>query len=154
MSGRAGRHEIPGLVLLQTYNPDHSSVQFAKTADFEGFATEELELRKELNYPPFGKIASIRLQGLDLYKVENAAKELAARAEYLQENFKDYGKVQVLGPSPAPLFKLRSKFRYHILIKAPSANLIQHFCNNLLKKQDWLPSGVQLLTDIDPIQLM
>ncbi|MAF90073.1 MAG: primosomal protein N' [Bdellovibrionaceae bacterium] len=154
VSGRAGRHEIPGLVLLQTYNPDHSSVQFAKTADFEGFAAEELELRKELNYPPFGKIASIRLQGLDLYKVENAAKELAARAEYLQENFKDYGKVQVLGPSPAPLFKLRSKFRYHILIKAPSANLIQHFCNNLLKKQDWLPSGVQLLTDIDPIQLM
>lgn len=154
VSGRAGRHEKPGLVLIQTYNPEHPSLKFAQTADFQGFAEHELPQREELAYPPFGKLASIRLQGLDLYKVEKAAKELASRAMYLNTNFDDYAEIRVLGPTPAPLFKLRSKFRYHLMIKAPNPAILSHFCSTLLKKTDWLPSAVQLVTDIDPIQLM
>lgn len=154
VSGRAGRHEIPGLVLIQTYNPEHPALAYAKTADFSGFADHELPTREELSYPPFGKLASIRLQGLDLYKVEHAAKELASRALFLQSNYNEYSNIRILGPTPAPLFKLRSKFRYHIMIKCDSPALLKHFCNTLLKKTDWLPSAVQLTTDIDPIQLM
>lgn len=154
VSGRAGRHEKPGLVLIQTYNPDHPAIKFAQDADFKSFAEHELPQREELSYPPYGKLASIRLQGLDLYKVERAAKELASRAMYLNTNFEDYSGIRVLGPTPAPLFKLRSKFRYHIMLKAPSPALLNHFCTTLLKKKDWVPSAVQIVVDIDPIQLM
>jgi primosomal protein N' (replication factor Y) len=154
VSGRAGRHEKTGRVLIQTYNPDHPSIRFAQNADFEAFAENELPQREELLYPPYGKLASIRLQGLDLYKVEKAAKELASRAMYLQTNFDQYSSLRVLGPTPAPLFKLRSKFRYHIMLKSPNANLLGHYTKTLLQKTDWLPRGVQLLVDIDPIQLM
>ena len=154
VSGRAGRHEIPGLVLLQTYNPEHSSIQFAIKNDFEGFAEQELAERRELGYPPFGRLASLRLQGLDLYKVEAAAKELAARARYLQDKFPAFADLRVLGPSPAPLFKLRSKFRYHLMLKSPQAGPLQNFCVALTNKTDWLPAGVQLLIDIDPIQML
>ncbi|MBC86321.1 MAG: primosomal protein N' [Bdellovibrionaceae bacterium] len=156
VSGRAGRHsEDPGQVFIQTYNPDHESIRYAINADYEGFAQYELNFRKDLHYPPFGKIVCLRIQGVDLGKTEDASHLLQQRAEQLQNKFKDvYGSLQLLGPAPAPLSRIRGKFRFHFLIKSTQPQILQKFCRQLLSQQKWLPSGTKVLTDIDPLNML
>src|SRR5690606_7861434 len=99
MSGRSGRHvkpgESPGSVIIQTYNPEHESLAFAKNHDFEGFAQQELNNRNQLKYPPLGKLLGFRLQGTQLGRVQNAARLLAKRAEALKAQFDQYQQIEV-----------------------------------------------------------
>ncbi|MFK8137493.1 MAG: primosomal protein N' [Bdellovibrionales bacterium] len=154
VSGRAGRHELEGKVIIQTYNPEHRSVEFATTANYDDFAQLEISDREELNYPPFHRLASIRVQGLDLYKVEETSQLLAKKAQAMIEHYPKLEAVQVLGPAQAPIFKLRSKFRYHLLLKCNNPGLLGKFCESLMQNDKWVPSGVQILVDMDPMQLM
>lgn len=117
-AGRAGRGDVPGRVVVQTYNPEHYAIQHAVTQNVDRFFEEELHLRHELRYPPYGV--------LWLLEVEDPARERAATragevAAYVTELMADI-QAQVMGPTPAPLLKIRNHFRYHILVKVDVLN--------------------------------
>lgn len=158
MSGRSGRHvkegESPGLVIIQTFNTEHDSITFARNHDFEGFAQHELEIRSQLQYPPIGRLVSIRIQGTHLGKVEETASLLARRARALKTHFSQYSRIEILGPAEAPLSKLRGQFRFHLLIKSSQNSSVNSFSRQLLGNQDWIPSGIRILIDIDPMSLL
>lgn len=158
MSGRSGRHtkidENPGRVFIQTYNTSHDSLAFAKNHDFEGFAANELNHRRQLNYPPFHKMAAIRVQSLSLEKVKTTCSGLSQRAYAIKEKYLTYKDVEVLGPAQAPMAKLRNQFRYHLILKHAQAHLLNQFISLLLADEAWVPSQVKVLVDIDPINLL
>lgn len=158
MAGRAGRHiqegELPGQVLIQTLNPDHPSLSFALQQDFGHFAANELQIRMALNYPPYGRLASFRIQSISLQKVKSVARTLALRAQTLKAQNSRYANVEVLGPAEAPLAKLRGQYRYHLLIKTTSSQELNSFCQQLLGQEDWVTAGTRILVDIDPLHLL
>ncbi|KYG68858.1 primosomal protein N' [Bdellovibrio bacteriovorus] len=158
MSGRAGRHvqegEAPGMVIIQTFNAEHDSITFARNHDFEGFAKHELEIRGQLSYPPVGRLVSFRIQGTHLGKVEDTAGLLARRAHALKAQFPQYNSIEILGPAEAPLSKLRGQFRFHLLIKTTQVAAANPFSRQLLGDQEWIPSGIKILIDIDPMSLL
>ena len=131
MGGRAGRHikkeEEPGKVYAQTYNPTHPSLLFGKTADFESFAEQELAERRSLSYPPFGKLILFRIQGIHLSKVQTAARLLASRCLSLKGRNPAYQDIEVLGPAPAPVLKIRNQFRHQLLLKGLTAKVLNNF---------------------------
>lgn len=156
VSGRSGRHvnDIPGRVIIQTYNPDHPSIRFTQTHDYSGFAQFEMSFREQLQYPPFWRLGAFRIQGLDLDKTRKAADLLRSRAETLQAQQIAYQKIELLGPAPCPLAKLRNNFRFQFLAKGPDAANLGRFCRQLLADGDWIPSAVKVSIDIDAINLL
>jgi len=118
VAGRAGRGSDPGRVIIQTYNPDHYALQRVLTHDYTGFFADEVAFRRELNYPPFSRLVHLRLEGPKPLEIEGKAKRLG---EWLREecrrNVRSYPDIEVLGPAPAPIVKLRGRFRWQILLK-------------------------------------
>ena len=158
MSGRSGRHvkegESPGYVIIQTFNTEHESITFAQHHDYEGFAQHELNNRAALSYPPIGRLVSFRIQGTHLGKVEETAGLLARRAHSLKAQFPQYASMEILGPAEAALAKLRGQFRYHLLLKTNQGSVANPFARQLLGDQEWIPSGIKILVDIDPMNLL
>ena len=158
MSGRSGRHidkeDGAGLVLVQAYNTEHLSLEFAKNHDFEGFAEKELEHRKTFKYPPFGKLVSFRIQGLHLQAVETTAQRLVARAQHLKATYQPYQSLDILGPVPSPIPKLRNQHRYQVLLKGPQAKNLNQLTRQILGSQDWVEKGTRILVDVDPIAML
>ena len=156
VAGRSGRHldEGAGRVIIQTYNPDHPSIQYTCAHDYEGFAQFETGFREMLGYPPFGRLASFRVQGLDLDKVKGVAKALRARAEALQPRSVHFAKIEILGPAQAPLAKLRNQHRWQLLVKGPDPASLGAFCRALNERLDWLPPAVKVSLDIDAVHLL
>ncbi|HEX7674589.1 MAG TPA: primosomal protein N' [Bdellovibrio sp.] len=158
MSGRSGRHvkegESPGYVIIQTFNAEHESITFARNHDYEGFAQYELNNRAALSYPPMGRLVSFRIQGTHLGKVEETARLLARRAHSLKAQFPQYAPMEILGPAEAALAKLRGQFRYHLLLKTNQGSIANPFSRQLLGDQEWVPSGIKILVDIDPMNLL
>lgn len=116
--GRAGRGEVPGHVVVQTYNPEHYAIQHAVSQDVDRFFEEELRLRRELRYPPYGALWLLEIEDLVLERAATRAGEVAA---YLTGRLSDI-EAQVMGPTPAPLLKIRNHFRYHVLVKVSADN--------------------------------
>lgn len=156
VSGRAGRHlnDGAGRVIIQTYSPDHPSIRYARAHDFEGFAHFELGFREALRYPPFWRLASFRIQGLDLDRVKWTAQQLRGQAQTLRQRSSQYGAIEILGPAPAPLVKLRNQHRWRLLVKAPDASTLGNFCRTLCQNQDRLPSAVKVIVDIDAVHML
>ncbi|AGH94360.1 replication restart helicase PriA [Pseudobdellovibrio exovorus] len=158
MSGRSGRHvkadESPGKVVIQTYNTEHDSIRFAQAHDFEGFATQELQNRQQLNYPPFHRVVSLRIQATDLNKVQQTAQQLSLRAQMLKEKFPVFADIEVLGPAAAPIAKLRNQFRYHLLLKSAQSRTLNQFVRKVLGDTKWIPKQAKVVVDIDPLNLL
>ena len=153
VAGRTGRGTRPGTVVLQTYNPDHPSVKFAVTHNSSGFLEEELELRRSLGQPPFSRFISFRVNGLNEEKTRNFAEEMKRTAEKFLLKLPP-GSLRVLGPSEAPIYKLRNRFRWQIIIASKNLGLLRNYASALydsLKKHD---SGIKLTVDVDPYDFM
>ena len=148
VAGRAGRGERPGQVLIQTFSPDHYALQCAAGHDYAGFAEQELAFRRELGYPPFGYLVNLVLSGNDPGRVDAAAQQLAdglaARA----------GEVEVLGPAPCPLARLRGRQRRQLLLKAAARPPLRRLLALLPALQKQLPATVQLAVDVDPVDML
>lgn len=151
VSGRAGRALHPGRVLIQTYSPDHPSIKSAAEGDFDNFISQELAFRKELSYPPFYRLANVKISGNKTHSVQNAS-ELIFK-DLLKKS--DGAKMKLLGPAPAPLAMLGGKTRWQILIKSASAKTLAETLLALRKKIDADPfRGVQVTIDVDPVSTM
>ncbi|MGE3974042.1 MAG: primosomal protein N' [Bdellovibrionales bacterium] len=155
MGGRAGRHpkpdQSPGEVLLQTFNCEHSSVQHALHHDYVGFAEQELALRKELFYPPTGRIACLRLQSTQQSHLHRAGEQIVELAQRWIQKDSRFAHIEVLGPAESPFSKLKGKFRHQILIKSSQHASLNALCEKLLEPKF---QGVKISVDIDPINML
>lgn len=158
MSGRAGRHvkenEKPGKVILQTFNPENESIIYALKSDFEGYAEFDLSNRQMLDYPPFGKIISFRVQSKKMDQALDVVKKLAFRCHALIEKNEKYAEMEILGPAESPIFKIRGDFRYQLLVKSKNKNLVNQFVKQVLHNEKWVPSAVRIITDVDPQSML
>ena len=157
VAGRAGRGESPGTVLVQTYNPRHYSISFARMHDYKGFFGEEMAFRRELDYPPYRRLALFQLAGNVEKKTEDAAQRLAAKCRELIYKRSDYSEeVEILGPVAAPLPKVKGKHRWHLLLKSSRVAPLLKAGLELLNwgQAELRGSGVSLNVDVDPISLI
>lgn len=155
VSGRSGRHvEDGGEVIVQTYNPDYQGLEYSLKSDFEAYANSELTVRNQLSYPPFGRLAGLRISGTKLDRAHSTAERLRHRCEKLKETSTHYGDIQILGPTEAPLAKLRGQYRFHILLKTRNTKILSAFCRQVLGDLKWVPNGTKVQVDIDPMNLM
>jgi primosomal protein N' (replication factor Y) len=151
VAGRAGRGERPGRVMIQSYRPDVAPVACAAQHDFVGFYRAELEARRELDYPPFGHLVAIRLDGEDGAEVASAAGLLAARARGLASD-PELGAVGVLGPSEAPLARLKGRTRWHLWLRGTDRRPLRRMAMTLAAVA--MPAGVRLGVDVDPLSAL
>ncbi|MEM7646903.1 MAG: primosomal protein N', partial [Pseudomonadota bacterium] len=154
VSGRAGRHEVPGQVVIQTYCKDHPSLVAAKNHDYEYFANNELKQRSMFQYPPFGKIAAVRMSAMRESELIEESQQLTHFLKSLIEKFPNLKGSQVLGPTPAPLSRIKNRYRYHILLKADQPDVLNYICQ---KAQEFIKENVKKsksLIDVDPYSLI
>ena len=147
MAGRAGRTAL-GEVVLQTFNPDHLTVVFAKQHDYKSFFHEEIKSRKKWSYPPFSRLCLLRIDCLKEEQGKAFAREIAAEAVQLAPQG-----IQVLGPSPAPLMKIKNRYRFQILIKGKKHQLLDAFLKALLAKSK-KKAFAQIKVDRDPLSML
>ena len=150
VSGRAGRGELPGRVLVQTYHPEHYAIQCAATHDYTGFVARELEFRRWMHYPPSSVLANVIVQGRTL---EEAAALAATLGRWFGSTRLD--KVRVLGPAAAPIARLKRIYRFHFVLKAERRDVLGRTLRALL---DYAESQAiprrDLILDVDAIHLM
>jgi primosomal protein N' (replication factor Y) len=117
VAGRAGRGDRPGTVIVQTWQPDHYALAAALTHDYEGFYARELRFRAELDYPPFFDLVLLRLDGPNRDILTRVADQIALRLRELLLRETEEDACRILGPVPAPLEKIRNRWRAQILVK-------------------------------------
>jgi primosomal protein N' (replication factor Y) len=149
VAGRAGRADTPGEVILQTFQPDHPAVRLAAGHDFEGFYAEEIRAREEVGYPPFARLVSVRVHAGAEADARTATQLLADTAR-AHQSVKD-GAVQVLGPAPAPMPRLRGRYHYRLLLKSPNRKLLRNVAALLAARIDQGLPPTHATLDIDPL---
>jgi primosomal protein N' (replication factor Y) len=149
VAGRAGRADTPGEVVFQTFQPDHPAVRLAAGHDYEGFYDEEIRAREEVGYPPFARLVSVRVHAGSEADARSATQLLADTARQHQ-SVRD-GAVQVLGPAPAPLPRLRGRYHYRLLLKSPDRKLLRTVTALLAARIDQGLPPTHATLDIDPL---
>ncbi len=153
VAGRSGRGERPGLVLIQTYNPEHFAILAASRHDYQAFYEQEIKIRRELGFPPFTSLVSLVVWGQDHDLV-------GAEARRLAQALQDMGDpALVLGPVPAPMARLRGNWRQQILIKGPGIEKgtgIEALADRVKKALEaWKPkAAVSVTIDVNPQNML
>ena len=148
-AGRAGRGETPGIVLIQTINPDHYAVRCAAAQDYEAFYRKEIEFRHSMSYPPFSSLANVIVRGT---REEEALSRSAALGRLLQPAPEG---VRVLGPAAAAVARLKNEYRYQMLVKASTRKKLAAVLADLrgfAHSEKWNPAS--LVIDVDPMSLI
>lgn len=148
VAGRAGRGDAEGEVIVQTFTPFHPSLQFAKSHDFDGFAAQELEMRKNFGHPPYSHLVLLTARADTEQKAEFAARTLA---QQLQKSVPS--SVMVSPAAPAPLARVRGMFRYQVVARGRQVRALTAAIRATMSalKQ---PSGVHIAVDVDPVALL
>ncbi|HEV2200314.1 MAG TPA: primosomal protein N' [Bryobacteraceae bacterium] len=147
--GRAGRGETPGIVLIQTINPDHYAIRCAAAQDYEPFYRKEIEFRQAMSYPPFSALASVIVRGT---REEEALTRSAALGRLLQPAPEG---VRVLGPAAATLARLKNEYRYQMLLKAATRKRLAAVLADVRRyaqSEKWNPASLAI--DVDPMTLL
>lgn len=149
VAGRAGRAERPGRVVVQTFQPDHYALQAALRHDVHEFFRIETASRQDLGYPPFGRLGLIRIESKDARAAERTASEVAQRVSAHDTA----GALRVLGPSPAPIERLRERWRFRVLVVASRPAPVVAALS-AVRAQIEPPRKVDVLFDVDPLDLL
>ncbi len=151
-AGRAGRGERPGRVLVQTFYPEHYAVRFAAEQNYELFYQKERRFRRLMHYPPSTALANVVAQDSTL---QRAARLAAKLGRFLESPAVDLRAIKVLGPSPAPLARIESRYRIQFLLKSASRAQLNRLLRQLAdfcERERLAPRSV--LMDMDPVSLM
>lgn len=143
VAGRAGRAEKPGLVLLQTRNPEDVVMKALSAGDRDAFFAQELSWRERSNTPPYGRLAAIILSSHDADAVQKAGRELAKHAPHARG-------VKVWGPTPAFYHLLRGQTRERLLVQAERNVDVQAYLRAWIARVK-LPNSIRAAVDIDPV---
>ena len=152
VSGRAGRGELPGRVVVQTYYPDHYAILAAMKHDYSAFAERELKYRRWMHYPPFGALANVLVQS---QKLEEASGWAAILGKYLVQCQNGGAAVRVLGPCTAPIARIKGAYRFHMILKAGSRKALNAALRGMLAHAE--TEGVprrNVIVDVDAARLM
>jgi primosomal protein N' (replication factor Y) len=150
VSGRAGRGELPGRVVVQTYYPDHYAILAASKHDYCAFAERELKYRRWMHYPPFGVLANVLIQS---EKLEEAAAWSAEIGKWFQKIAPEG--VRILGPCTAPIARIKNVYRFHLILKADSRKALNAALRAALTHVDeaQIPRR-NIVVDVDAQRLM
>jgi primosomal protein N' (replication factor Y) len=150
VSGRAGRGELPGRVVVQTYYPDHYAILAASRHDYAAFVERELKYRRWMHYPPFGVLANVLVQSA---KLEEAAGWSAVLGKWFEKSAPEG--VRVLGPCTAPIARIKGVYRFHMILKAASRKALNVALRGMLAHADaaQIPRR-NLVVDVDALRLM
>ncbi len=150
VSGRAGRHQLPGEVIIQTYTPEHYSVELASHHDYDQFYQHEMMMRKAHHYPPFYYLSLITVSHEDLIKVVSATEKIV---KYVRSQLSN--EAVVLGPAASPIPRIKNRYRYQCLIKYKrETNLSKTLKTVLDQYQKDTKSGLLVSIDVNPFILM
>jgi primosomal protein N' (replication factor Y) len=148
-AGRAGRGNLPGIVLIQTINPEHYAIRYASEQNYDGFYEKEIQFRKLMRYPPFAALANVLVRSQKQEEALEMSTELGRMLDPAPEGLK------ILGPAEAPVPKLKSEFRYQLLIKAIDRKRLNETLRELRRftqERKWSPTA--LVIDVDPLTLL
>jgi primosomal protein N' (replication factor Y) (superfamily II helicase) len=150
VAGRAGRGELPGRVLIQTFYPEHYAIQDAVRQDYLSFFERELHFRRLMAYPPFTSLANVIVRDTSLEKTIRWSRQLS---EYFSPH--DGEKVRILGPATAPLARLKKEHRFQFLLKSPKRSVLTKLLSGALAYCDAkeIPQTA-VLVDMDPLSLL
>lgn len=157
VSGRAGRGERPGHVVMQTYNPHHFSILTAKDQDYDAFYKHEIGFRQALKYPPYARLIQLKISGKDPERTRAAAQELGAGCQGVKTAEPAvFNCVDVLGPIEAPLTRVAGQYRWQILLKSPGVGPLHRFVRRVLADNHRLVSNrqVKIQVDVDPFSML
>ncbi len=149
VAGRAGRGSLPGIVLVQTINPEHYAVRLAGAQDYQGFYEKELNFRRMMHYPPFAAMANVLVRS----EKKEMAMRMSTELGFLLNPPPE--KLRVMGPAEAPVPRLKNEYRYQFLIKAASRKALNELLQkirNFAVEHKW--GATALVIDVDPLTLM
>ena len=149
VAGRAGRGDVEGEVVVQTFSPVHPAIQFARRHDFVGYFEAEMEFREQLLYPPFTRAALLTIRGRNEDKVKFSADHIKRELEKLIPKLPD---LVIAGPAPAPLLRAENFYRHQIMMRLGQMSVLSRHLA-LIDAQLTLPDDVTLTIDIDPVNL-
>ncbi len=152
VSGRAGRGDLPGRVVVQTYYPDHYAILAAMKHDYKTFAERELKYRRWMHYPPFGVLANVLVHS---QKLEEAAEWAGILGKFLVQNQDRGAAVRVLGPCTAPIARIKGVYRFHMILKSANRKALNEALRGLLRHaaEKDVPRR-NLIVDVDALRLM
>jgi primosomal protein N' (replication factor Y) len=148
VAGRAGRDAQPGRVIVQTFSPEHYAIRPVLDHDYESFYAEELGHRAPLGYPPFGHLAHLLASGPDEERTREAAARLASAARAAGQP------VEVLGPAPAPLSRLRGRYRQQVLVKGADPAAVREAARAMAAVAARLSAPLQAVVDLRPQNML
>ena len=152
VAGRAGRENLPGKVIIQTYNPDSFPIEFSKKQDYDLFYKTEINLRKQLKYPPFCDIIVIGFSGENQKEISNVSEFVY---NLLKTNLEKYD-VKVFMPMPAPIDKIKNKYRWRIIAKGNVTEEVTIVINKCLQKiyESGIGKKTNIAVDVNPNNMM
>ena len=150
VAGRAGRGELKGRVLIQTFYPEHYAIQDAVKQDYSAFFERELHFRRMMAYPPFTSLANVIVRDINLEKTIRWSRQLS---EYFSPH--DGKDVRILGPATAPLARLKKEHRFQFLLKSPKRSVLTKLLSGAMAYCDAkeIPHTA-VLVDMDPVSLL
>ena len=162
VAGRAGRATTPGKVFVQTYLPQHYSLECACDHDYERFAARELEDRRQSPYPPFAHLVAVKFEGASESATIQTARRYATQARRLFRSVDDFGQqITMLGPAMAPISRIKNRSRWQLLLKARDRGLLRRFTAKMLAAAGHFETGatnkgrnVRVIVDVDPLSLL
>lgn len=151
VSGRAGRHELEGEVIVQTYTPDHYSIEFAQNHDFKGFFQHEMNYRRAFQYPPYFYLTLITVSHQNI----NQAREVTRTISQLLNKHLNDG-TKILGPTPSPIERIKDRYRFQCMVKYKREPNLRNVLARILNYYEKMirTEGLQIQIDLQPYQLM
>lgn len=150
VAGRAGRGDVAGEVIIQTYTPTHPAVQAARRGDFDVFIDEELEARKMLNYPPYTRLICVHFRGENAQQVDFVSGQVFNELDRLLGDRTD---MQLAPPVPSPIARIQKHYRYQMIARVPRVKQFTVPLKHVLAHLS-LPRQVQIVVDVDAVSLM
>jgi len=151
VSGRGGRGDQPGRVVIQTFNTGHYAIRRAQEHDYAGFYADELPLRRQFCYPPFSRLIGLHFSSLKREEGKKAVAEIGARARELARTLAG-GKADVIGPAESPLARIRGRYRWQLLLRGKQSGLLHLLTQRLLEGAG--RDGLDIQVDVDPVNFM
>ena len=151
VAGRAGRGEKEGEVIVQTYTPEHYSLQYAKKYDYEDFYEKEFTIRAMMGYPPFGRILLINGTGK---KEDELKKQMIYLGKKVKEKAEEFGGLEVLGPTPCIIYRIKENYRWQIIVKGEFSSKFSKSIKDILyDKANNVYNDIRVSMDINPNSL-
>jgi len=151
VSGRSGRGDMPGQVIIQTVNPHYYVLQRARDQDYHSFYQSEIKLRQTLIYPPFSRIVSLRLSASHKIRAEKAIETLKQDIGMIRKKT-IYKTIEIIGPSHSPIEKLCGQYRWQILLKGKDISHLHSLAQDIILANK--SKALKIVPDVDPIRFM